>query len=51
MQYAVILKSGNKEIIEGVYDDRSTAGERARRLEQYCDVEARVKPKLNEGAK
>ena len=46
MKYAVIIKTANKEITEGVYDDRSTAGERARRLEQICDVETRVAPKL-----
>ena len=37
MQYAVILKSGDKEIIEGIYNDRSTAGECSPFL-PYLDV-------------
>lgn len=51
MKYAVVYTVENVKVLDGVYDDRSTAGERARWLEQVCDVEARVKPTLDEGAK
>lgn len=47
MKYEVVFTQDNIEHKYGEFEDRSTAAEKARRLEANYDVEAKVKFKLD----